>query len=330
MRSTTSDKPKGRRPNPALRKLRPTCKLPMGTVMRTLSASEAQRLRRRLTDVLECVYTPRFGGAGAERRFAPGVDRTGVQTPRSLGSRLGSVRAAAGSLTRDEEVELFLRYNYCRYRMMKILRAHAGKRLTAEATRKLLKWDQVVFDLRDRIVNANLGLVPSMVERSRLTGVDFTELISEGQLALLRSVEKFDCMRGFKFSTYACRAILTSISRAVALMARHRARFPTEYDPDLQKSDLLETKRDYVEASCIRDLAGILASNSAGLTVAERRVLSERFGMRGGSKRAASDSKTLRQVAEVFGVTKERVRQIQNKALAKLRHALDQQVFAAQ
>jgi RNA polymerase sigma factor (sigma-70 family) len=123
---------------------------------------------------------------------------------------------------------------------------------------------------------------------------------------------------------------LTSISRAVALMARHRARFPTEYDPDLQKSDVLETKRDDVEALCIRDLAGILASNSAGLTVAERRVLSERFGMRNGGKKAASDPKTLRQVAEVFGVTKERVRQIQNKALAKLRQALDEQVFAVQ
>ena len=330
MRPTRNNKPNGRRRNPALHKLSPACKPPTGAVMRAFSAGEAQRLRRRLADVLECVYTPQFASAGAERRFAPEVDRATGQKPRSLSSRLDAVSSASRSLTRDEEVELFLRYNYCRYRMMKILRAHASKRLSAEATRKLLKWDQVALDIRDRIVNANLGLVPSMVERSRLTGVDFAELISEGQLALLRSVEKYDCMRGFKFSTYACRAILTSISRAVALMARHRARYPTEYDPDLQRSDFLETKRDHVEASCVQELAGILAGNSAGLTVAERRVLWERFGMRGGSRRASSDPKTLRQVAEVFGVTKERVRQIQNKALAKLRHALDQQVFAAQ
>jgi RNA polymerase sigma factor (sigma-70 family) len=224
---------------------------------------------------------------------------------------------------------LFQRYNYCRYRIMKILRAHAGKRLSASATRELLRWDQVALDVRDEIVQANLGLVPSMVERSRLTGVDFAELISEGQLALLRSVDKFDCTRGFKFSTYACRAILTSISRAVALMARHRAQFPAEYDPDLQKNDSIEVRREDTEATCIRELANILRENSAELTATERRVLSERFGVRGGRKKGGADPKTLRQVAEIFGVTKERVRQIQNKALAKLRTVLDGQAFAA-
>ena len=188
------------------------------------------------------------------------------------------------------------------------------------------------MDIRDEIVQANLGLVPSMVERSRLTGVDFAELISEGQMALLRSVDKFDCLRGFKFSTYACRAILTSISRAVALMARYRAQFPTEYDPDLQKGDMLETRREDTEANCIQALSGILSENGAELTETERRVLSERFGVNSldpGKNGGPEDAKTLRQVAEVFGVTKERVRQIQNKALTKLRGALDERVFAA-
>ncbi|MFQ5806021.1 MAG: sigma-70 family RNA polymerase sigma factor [Phycisphaerae bacterium] len=298
--------------------------------MRKLSASEAQRLRLRLVEPLECVYTRLFLKAGAEERFARSVKQSQRGAPRSVSGRVEANSSRSRSLSRDEELDLFLCYNYCRYRLMKILRAHAGKRLPKTATRELLKWDQAALDVRDEIVQANLGLVPSMVERSRLTGVDFAELISEGQLALLRSVDKFDCLRGFKFSTYACRAILTSISRAVALMARHRAQFPTEYDPDLQKSDFLETKRDDVEASCIQELADILADNSADLTVTERRVLFERFGVRGTrGKKAASDTKTLRQVAEVFGVTKERVRQIQNRALAKLRVVLDQEVFVA-
>jgi RNA polymerase sigma factor (sigma-70 family) len=297
--------------------------------MRNLSASEAQRLRLRLAEPLECVYTPLFAKSGSKERFASRTANAPAGAPRSVSRRVEPGSTSSRSLSRDEEMELFLRYNYCRYRLMKLLKAHAGKRLTAAATRELLQWDQVALDIRDEIVQANLGLVPSMVERSRLTGVDFAELISEGQLALLRSVDKFDCLRGFKFSTYACRAILTSISRAVALMARHRARFPTEYDPDLQKSDILETRREDVETSCIRELAGILADNSADLTVTERRVLSERFGVKGARKKAGSDPKTLRQVAEVFGVTKERVRQIQNKALEKLRSVLDEQVFAA-
>jgi RNA polymerase primary sigma factor len=298
--------------------------------MRKLPALDAQRLRSRLAETLECVYTPLFAKAGAEKRFAGRRTEDQARALRQVTSRVRPGSKPARSLSRDEEMDLFLRYNYCRYRMMKILKAHAGKRLRAAATRSLLKWDQAALDVRDEIVQANLGLVPSMVERSRLTGVDFAELISEGQLALLRSVDKFDCLRGFKFSTYACRAILTSISRAVALMARHRARFPTEYDPDLQRSDLLETRREDVETNCIQGLAGILAENSADLTVTERRVLSERFGMSETHKKksSVSDPKTLRQVAEVFGVTKERVRQIQNKALAKLRTVLDEEVFA--
>ncbi len=298
--------------------------------MRTLSAREAQRLRLRLAEPLECIYTPLFAKAGAEKRFAARVGSEQRPAPRPVGRRGERRPSRSHSLSRDQEAELFLRYNYCRYRMMRILKAHAGTRLSAAATRSFLKWDQGALDVRDEIVQANLGLVPSMVERSRLTGVDFAELISEGQLALLRSVDKFDCLRGFKFSTYSCRAILTSISRAVALMARHRAQFPTEYDPGLQKSDFVETRRETVEASCIQELAGILADNSADLTATEQRVLSERFGVRGARKKnqSGSDPKTLRQVAEVFGVTKERVRQIQNKALAKLRIVLDEGVFA--
>ena len=329
MKHSENTKPKQRRSNPLLRKLQPACKLPTGAVMRKLSANEAQRLRLRVVEQLECMYDPRFSRAGAEKRFAPQGEPAGTQPPRTVSGRLNSRSKASRSLTRDEEVELFLSHNYCRYRLMRIMKAHAGKRLTAIATRVLLEWDQATLDTRDQIVQANLGLVPSMVERSRLTGVDFAELISEGQLALLRSVSKFDCMRGFKFSTYACRAILTSISRAVALMARHRAQFPTEYDPELQKSDYQDIKRDRVEATCIQELAGILAENRADLTTTERRVLSERFGMRGSRRKSPADPKTLRQVAEVFGVTKERVRQIQNKALAKLRIVLDEQAFVA-
>ena len=330
MRHKKPAKAKSRATASALRKLQPTCKLPTGAVLRRLTASEAQRLRLRVVELLECVFWPDFSKRGAEATFAQRASGSQPATPRLVSRRPGANPGKPSrALTRDQEVELFLEFNYARYRIMKILRAHAGKRLTAASTRELLGWDQMALDVRDEIVQANLGLVPSMVERSRLTGVDFSELISEGQLALLRSVDKFDVMRGFKFSTYACRAILTSISRAVALMARHRAQFPTEYDPDLQKGDSIETKREDVDAQCMQELSAIWAANQADLTTTERLILTERFGMKRNGRKSGSDPKTLREVAEVFGVTKERVRQIQNRALAKLRSALDEHVFAA-
>jgi len=309
-----------------VRKLRPTCKLPHGSIMRNFTASEAQRLRLRLAELLECVYTPEFGQPGARERFVPHYERIETRRRCFAADRHGA-EGSSPALSREEESELFQRFNYCRYRMMCILKRFAGKPLTAEAARELLRWDQAILDVRNAIAQANLGLVPSMVERSRLTGVDFSELISEGQLALLRSVDKFDCSRGFKFSTYACRAIITSISRTVALMARQRARFPTEYDPELQRGDAIESRREEVEGSCMTELRGIWSDNVADLTSTERRILAERFGINNSGKKRG-EPKTLRQVAQVFGVTKERVRQIQNKALAKLRTVLDESVFA--
>lgn len=313
----------------ALRKLTPNCKLPGGNVMRCFSAAEAQRLRLRVVETLECVHNPRFSRPGADKRFGPQPNVTDAAWRPTAAARTPGGTAPSAKLSREEEVDLFTRYNYCRYRLMKILKSFNGKRLTAAAAREILRWDQAALDYRDRIINANLGLVPSMVERSRLTGVDFAELISEGQLALLRAADKFDCSRGFKFSTYACRAILTSVSRAVALMSRHRSRFPTEYDPDLQKSDYVEKKREDVDTACLRELNLVLSENTADLTDTEQRVLLERFGMRATQRDDAEPPKTLRQVAKVFGVTKERVRQIQNRALAKLRDVLNEEVFAA-
>lgn len=312
----------------ALRKLQPTAQMPVGQVMRRMSAADAQRLRSRLTSLLECVYDDRFRRAGAEKKFIPGGIDGFIEERRKAVPKIHTADNPPKALTKDEEEELFLRFNYTRHRLMRILRSFRSKRLTARATRELLKWDEAMLFVRDDIVQANLGLVPSMVERRKLTGVDFGELISEGQLALLRSVDKFDCSRGFKFSTYACRAIITSISRAVAMMSQHRARFPTEYDPDLQKSDFVELRREDTEDHCVTELDRMLKHNSAELTQTELKVLSERFGVNTKQKKPDGKVKTLRQVAEVFGVTKERVRQIQNKALLKLRSAIEGEVLA--
>jgi RNA polymerase sigma factor (sigma-70 family) len=313
--------PKAKRVS-TLRKLTPSAKLPSGAILRSFSAQDIQSLRRRLTEPLECVFDPSFSRANAERLYAPAADAIS-KLPAGATPPIGD--PPARSLTLAEEREIFLKFNYARHRLMIVLMEYRGKRLSGTATREVLYWDGVARELCAEIVNANLGLVPTMVERSRITGVDFGELISEGQLALLRAIDKFDVGRGFKFSTYACRAILTSLARAVALMARHRSRFPLEFDPDMQRGDMLETRRAYQDEDFVRRIQSVLKENRADLTRAERRVISERFGFTSRLSNAKPGAqKTLRQVAAIFGVTKERVRQIQNKALIKLRVALDE------
>ncbi len=307
-----------------LRKYSPTCRLPSGDALRGLSAADVQRLRRRITEPLECVVDPSFRLRTTEARVLA-YDEPRIVHP-SARSSPQPARRSSHTLSGTQERELFLKFNFARHRLMQILRQFAGKRLTLTAARELLEWDAHATRVRGIIVEANLGLVPTMIERSRIKGVDFGELISEGHLALLRSVDKFDCGRGFKFSTYACRAIITSITRAVAMMARHRSVFPTEYDPQMQRGDIVESRRAGVEEDCIEALQGILKLNGADLSPTERKILSERFGF-GRNADPMSPDKTLRQIADLFGVTKERVRQIQNRALEKLRLAIDERVF---
>ena len=150
-------------------------------------------------------------------------------------------------------------------------------------------------------------------------------MISEGNFALLRSVDKFDCSRGFKFSTYACRAILKSFSRVALRTSRYRGRFPTEFDPSLEKSDYVDRKRDGVEADCVEEIRDILSQNRAELNDMERTVIRERFALN--DEVDQPRPKTLEQVGELIGVTKERVRQIQNKALEKLRATIESEVL---
>ena len=310
---------RAKRTGATLRKLRPTAKLPSPSALADFTPEQIDRLRRRCTDTLECVVDPRFSRSNAEAQIAP---------PELVDEVLTAVRIQVDptrkAMSAANEQIYFSRFNYARYRMMRLLDEFRGKRLTLTAARELLRWNEFAHRTCDDIVQANLGLVPTMIERSRIHGADFGELISEGQLALLRSVEKFDCTRGFKFSTYACRSILTAVARAVALMSRYRNHFPMEFDPALQTADLLELRQAHEDEDHVRALQSALKENRAELTRTERRILSERFGF--DSKLVPdkkSEPKTLREIASQFGVTKERVRQIQNRALIKLRSVLD-------
>lgn len=78
--------------------------------------------------------------------------------------------------------------------------------------------------LRGQIVAANLALVLAMARRMRHSVLDYGEMIGEGHVALMRTVDRFDVSRGFKFSTYACQSILKAISRAAVRDSRYRER----------------------------------------------------------------------------------------------------------
>ncbi len=222
-------------------------------------------------------------------------------------------------LTGKEEETLFLRYNYARYRLSKLIKANR-RRPTAERAQQMARWYARALKARSDIVKANLALVLTLAKRARISGVDFSELVSEGNMALLRSVEKFDVSRGFKFSTYACRSIFQSFNRMATKTGRYRQRFPVEFDPRMERSDYNTRRHEKQREDSIDALGEILAVNRAKLTDIEQMVVAERFAIRSRGKGG-----TLAEVGKTVGMSKEGVRQIQNIALDKLRLTLAEQ-----
>ena len=302
---------------------------------RQLSPTDQDALKRIVTEKYDYVVNDLFGQADAERVLfeeAPQIARPDTSWYHPVMENIASSarpasRAQAPPLTAEQERALFLQFNYCRHRVA-ALKAEVGLGPPTPAlARDILHWHHKAEAYRERIAQANLALVLAMAKRSRMSEVDFSDLVSEGNMALLRAVDKFDAARGFKFSTYACRAILKAFSRIAVKLSKYRQFFPTDFDPKLEKSDYMERKRQDHEFDCADEVRLILDENRAELTDIEQDVIEHRFalGVEHQQKQGKSPPLTLEQVGKIIGVTKERVRQIQNKALLKIRHSLEDQ-----
>ncbi len=293
-----------------------------------LSDSDERLLQSILAQPMDFIDSKEFYESDAEFRIfddAPAIQKPDVAWYRPLmddlspnGSSRHQTTKQAGTvlLTAEEERVLFLQYNYSRYRVAKMQNEIGPSGPTDEQAQELLRWYRTAVEFREQVAETNLALVLAMAKRTRMSEVDFADLVSEGNMALLRSVDKFDCSRGFKFSTYACRAILKAFSRQGMKLSKYRQRFPTDFDPALEKSNHLETVRRTHEEECAEEVKHIVLNNDAELTQVEQTVIHHRFGL--GAKKGTSPL-TLEQVGQIIGVTKERVRQIQNKALEKIR-----------
>src|ERR1051326_1643130 len=165
-----------------------------------------------------------------------------------------------------EERLMFLRFNFAKRKLTLLKKRIHREGLTRDLAEQFLEWHRRFEHFREYLVRTNLALVLAMAKRTRLGDVDFAEVVSEGNMALLRAVDKFNADRGFKFSTYACRAILKAVSRTSMKHSRHRTRFPVEFEPDLEKSDWIGKKRDQVEEDCVDELKQIVDRNLADLS----------------------------------------------------------------
>ncbi|MFG0326624.1 MAG: sigma-70 family RNA polymerase sigma factor [Phycisphaerales bacterium JB037] len=308
------------------------------TVMRRLSTEDQRLLDHLLTHEMDYIDSEVFYEKDAEQSIyadAPDIAKPDttwyhpVMDDLSASRSTRTVKSAQQViLTGAEERVLFHQFNYARHRVWKLQQevwASASKQPTPEQTEEILRWYRLADRIREQIAETNLALVLAMAKRTRMSEVDFADLVSEGNMALLRAVDKFDAGRGYKFSTYACRAILKAFSRQGMKLSKYRQRFPTDFDPKLEKSNYLETKRADFEKDAAEEVKRIVLENRADLSDVERTVIEHRFNLRHDGEPGGENEKpmTLEQVGQIIGVTKERVRQIQNKAMEKIRLQLE-------
>jgi len=221
-------------------------------------------------------------------------------------------------LTKEQEQALFRRFNYLKFKAAKVREGVQGARSPrVEDIEEIEALMEKANQAKNRIIQANLRLVVNISKRHVGPQANFFELISDGNMSLIRAVDKFDYTRGFKFSTYASWAIMKNFARSVPMEGVRRDRFMTGRDELLEMSRDLRFEGDegYHEPdiSVRQSVERVLDQ----LEPREREIVMRRFGL--GEQLG---SQTLEEVGKHFGVTKERIRQIETRALSKLKGLL--------
>lgn len=224
----------------------------------------------------------------------------------------------------NQERALFLQFNYARHRSAQLQKEAAIRPLSYVRAKQLIHWFHKARALRDQIAQVSLALVLAMAKRFRATEMEFSDLVSDGNVALMMAIDKFDVGKGFKFSTYACRAILTTFSRSGMKQNRYRRLFPGVYDPEWEDLGRRQGGRheenDHERNDAVRHF---VEGDKAALTDVEREIIHGRFSISGDASVTGEKPMTLEQIGQKVGLTRERVRQIQKSALRKLRRVIE-------
>jgi RNA polymerase primary sigma factor len=239
------------------------------------------------------------------------------ETERRLFKDWPGLVGGVGRLRPDDATLLFKQLHYCGHHLSELYRVacHDGPR--GSIKQRYGQWIQRYSQIRTRLIESNLGLVYELVGHCRFDNVDRDEITSEGMMALLRAVDTFDPWRGYRFSTYACNAIIRAFSRSSMQESRRRRRITGGFEEELEVSDAPETAHTNQRELFAERLQQILRLDSAVLNDIEKTVLARRFPLEEDRPR-----QTLSEIGAQMRVSKERVRQIQLSAIAKLRRAL--------
>ncbi len=276
------------------------------------------RALRLLETKLECIPNasyddpscePEILGPMPEVRDTRAARKTRV--PKGLPPYLASLYEVP-LLNREQEYHLFRKMNYLKYHALKIREKLDPTRARTAELDQIERLQEEALGVKNQIIRSNLRLVVSIAKRHVNPSNNFFELVSDGNMSLIRAVEKFDFSRGNKFSTYASWAIMKNYARSIPEENFRRDRFVTGHDEMFEAAP--DTRADEHEyESTLKRMQETVKGMLGRLDERERKIIISRFGLGG------ANEQTLEQLGRELGITKERVRQIESRAQTKLR-----------
>jgi RNA polymerase sigma factor (sigma-70 family) len=290
------------------------------TIYRVINEVRAERIMELPLDNID---NPRFSRKGADNAILGPMPEAETPTrkprrPSGLPPYLASLYEMP-LLTREQEQHLFRKYNYLKHKAAKLRKELDLEAPKASLMDEIEELHEEIVATKNQIARANLRLVVSIAKRHVTPDQNFFELVSDGNVSLLRAIEKFDFARGNKFSTYASWAIMKNFARTIPGEYRQRDRFRTSYD-ELFAATQEQRGNPGVEERAQNDRLEKIQRILAKLDEREQQIIIGRFGLDHNR-----EPLTLKEVGAEMGVTKERIRQIEARALSKLRLAAQEE-----
>ena len=282
-----------------------------------------RRLGGLLDEPTQYMYSPEFEKKGAEKKIL-GPEPPGPPPPfrpsRDAGQGMPPyLRSLYDTplLSKEQEVYLFRKYNYLKFHIAQLKEKLCASAPRARMLQKIEALQQEALKTKNRILQANLRLVVNIAKRHAGPLTDLFALISEGNICLIRAIEKFDYTRGNKFSTYASWAIVKHFARVIPEENYVLNTFATGMEDILVQTGRVMPDA-LAENEFVAKVKDTVRTVLGHLSERERSVVISRFGLDNNER-----PRTLDEIGKAFGVTRERIRQIEAKALRKLKALLE-------
>jgi RNA polymerase sigma factor (sigma-70 family) len=299
------------------------------SMYRVLNEIRAQRL---LDHPIECLYHESFDEpALADEILAPMPEqeafdeaRRAMRVPKDAPPELAALYEMP-LLTKPQEQHLFRKMNFLKYRAARLLegmKTPTGRintqKLRTQDLDQIDAYLQKANAVKAVLIACNMRLVVSIAKRHSGQTDNFFELLSDGNMSLMRAVEKFDFSRGNKFSTYASWAIMKNYARSIPEEKTRRERYLTGSEEIFDAAP--DNRTDEQEVVQAAEQASYKVNRLLEyLDPREREIIRLRAGL------DSSETMTLEKIGEKLGITKERVRQLNVRAMKKLRSLVERQ-----